>query len=126
MPKSSSILLDIMQSPAAAAALMDSYKKLQEERGAGNWSMGVSFDPGDGIERTLVAALGHDNTDEDMVASSLKLYLALWTMRFATEKLLQSLAREAFLDEETLKDLIPDEMQVMDLAGTAPWDVPEA
>jgi len=122
----SRVLLDIMQNPDSAAGLLKAFQENQEENGRGNWSMGVSFDPGDGLERTLVAAMAHDNSDEDMVAASMKLYLALWTLRYSTEKLLQVLAREAFLDEETLKALIPDEMMFMDLAGTAPWDVPEA
>ena len=87
--------------------------------------MGVSFDAGDGEERTLLVGLDHDNSDEDTIAASLKVYLALWTLRYSTEKLMQSLAREAFLDEDTLKALIPDEMQVIDLGGTAPWEVPE-
>ena len=126
MPKPGSSVLEIMKIPGAAQLLLETYNKLQTERGRGYWSVGVCFDPGDGVERTLVAALDHDNTDEDMVASSLKLYLALWTTRFAIEKVMQSLAKEAFLDEDTLKALIPDEMSVMDLAGTAPWDVPEA
>ena len=121
----SSVVLEIMRNPGAAQALLEVFQKLQEERGRGHWSVGVSFDPGDGLERTLVAALEHDGTDDDMVASSLKLYLALWTTRFSIEKLMQTLAREAYLDEETLKALIPDEMEVMDLAGTPPWDVPD-
>lgn len=105
--------------------IVDEFRESADEAKKDTWYMGVSFDPGDGSEQTLLAGLDHDSTDEGKVQASLKLYLALWTLRFGTEKLMQSLAREAFLDEETLKALIPDDVDVMDLAGIAPWDVPE-
>jgi len=119
------LLLNITTDNGAAEQLVDRFCEMAAEEERGTWHMGVSFDPGDGSEQTLLAGLDHDNTDEDTIAASLKLYLALWTLRFSTEKLMQCLAREAFLDEDILKDLIPDEMEIMDLAGTVPWEVPE-
>lgn len=125
MPKASNLLLKITGSQEIAAATLDRFRDKADEDGKDTWYMGVSFDPGDGSEQTLLAGLDHERTDEDTIAASMKLYLALWTLRFSTEKLMQSLAREAFLDADTLKELIPDEIEVMDLAGTAPWEVPE-
>lgn len=121
----SNLLLKVSSDPRISELLVDRFREIADDAGRGTWHMGVSFDPGDGSEQTLLAGLDHDSTDEDTIAASLKLYLALWTLRFSTEKLMQALAKEAFLDEETLKALIPDEMEIMDLAGTAPWEVPE-
>ena len=122
----SNLLLKISDYPETSKLIVDCFCHDAEADEKGVWTMGVSFDPGDGSEQTLLAGLDHDNTEEDTIAASLKLYLALWTLRFATEKLMQTLAKEAFLDVETLKALLPNEMAVMDLAGTPPWDVPVA
>lgn len=121
----SNLLLEITDNQEIAENALYHLRETAETSDKDTWYMGVSFDPGDGSEQTLLAGLDHERTDEDTVAASLRLYLALWTLRFSTEKLMQSLAREAFLDAETLKDLIPDDMEIMDLGGTAPWEVPE-
>lgn len=118
----SNLLLQISKDMSTAQSIIEEFHEVADEA---VWTAGVSFDPGDASEYVLLAGLDHDNTDEGRVEASLKLYLALWTLRFATEKLMQSLAKEAFLHEETLKALIPDDMEIMDLGGTAPWDVPE-
>lgn len=118
----SELLLKISNDMRTSQSIMEVFQAYAAEA---VWTAGVAFDPGNGSEYILLAGVDHDNTDEGKVQASLKLYLALWTLRFATEKLMQSLAQEAFLDTDTLKELIPDDMETIDFGATAPWDVPE-
>ena len=108
-----------------AKLLVDELNERAEAHGTGCWNMGVSFDTGVDGERLLIIGREHEGTPEETVKASMELYLALWTLRYATEKLMALVAKEAFLDDETLKALIPEEMETMNLSGVAPWDVPE-
>ena len=117
--------MEIADDADDAKILVDELNEIAEHHGGGCWNLGVEFDSGTDGTRVLLIGLEHEDTTEDTVLAAMKIYLSLWTLRYATEKLMAVVAKEAYLDEETLKDMIPAEMETMELNGIAPWDIPE-
>jgi hypothetical protein len=117
--------MEVLEDADEAKDLVDGLNDDAEVAGNGCWNMGVEFDTGVDGQRLLLIGREHDDTPEATVKAAMEIYLSLWTLRFATEKLMALVAKEAYLDDETLKALIPDEMETMNLSGVAPWEVPE-
>ena len=117
--------MELTEDEDDAKLLVDDLNEDADDRGNGCWNMGVSFDTGVDGERLLVIGREHDDTPEATIKAAMEIYLSLWTLRFATEKLMALVAKEAYLDDETLKAVIPEEMETMNLSGVAPWEVPE-
>jgi hypothetical protein len=117
--------MELTEDAEDAKELVDELNDGADIRGNGCWNMGVTFDTGVDGERLLVIGREHDDTPEATIKGAMEIYLSLWTLRFATEKLMALVAQEAYLDDETLKALIPEEMETMNLSGVAPWEVPE-
>jgi len=102
-----------------AQSLADDLKADADDEGRGLWSLGVSYTEDYEVERTLFVALDHDGTPGGAVMSAARLLQSLGTFRTAVGTLIVELARESFIDAETLElltayeieDLLQDEKE---------------
>ena len=105
------VKIRICNSEEEAQSLSDDLKSDADDKGRGLWSLGVTYEEDEGVEKTLFVALDYDGTPMGAVMSAVHLLTSMGTLRVAVDRLIKELATEAYIDEETLELLTAREME---------------
>ena len=96
-----------------AVSLSGDLKSDADDAGRSLWSLGVTYEEDEGVEKTLFVALDYDGTPMGAVMSAVHLLTSMGTLRVAVDKLMRELATEAYIDQETLDLLTAREMEAV-------------
>ena len=104
------VKLQVWDSEAEAASEATDLLRDADAEDRGLWSLGVTFEV-DGDEKTIFIALDYDGTSAGAIMAAARLVTTLGTLRTAVDKLIETMAAEAYIDEETLELLTAQEIE---------------